>query len=391
MNSSPIHKNNGSLPIVDQHLLADIHHKQDSWFAACNDYQKIHVLTEQLSLLQGLLQDVEVRTSQKGCLAQTNQPAIRDTDLLSLQIMADEAGKTRRKEDKKFMQKHHEHTSPAVLASAPIPPPQAGGITDGMPFQAAFAYILLDKYVPSQEEALFALGKELNLSGYAQNLFSPLLETIKSFNSAPIVYNLGSYISQTSGTANFKYGYNLIIERYEEERSQLRKDIRNAEQAKAVLANISTNVNGNASLTPEQKKELLDLVASYTTHLTVITEQLKNLMTNLNSLVFMPGGSVYDPSYVVMGSDFSVVNLQNLEGLVVDGEIDVVKGTSSGGLLNFFNKCVADVQNFGDLAQTSQLMLELQLRAMQQQWSMVSASLKLLHNTYRTLANGYNG
>lgn len=73
----------------------------------------------------------------------------------------------------------------------------------------------------------------------------------------------------------------------------------------------------------------------------------------------------------------------------MDGEIDVTKGTSKGGLLNLFNRCLADVQNFGELAQTSQLMLELQLRAMQQQWSMVSASLKLLHNTYRTLANGY--
>lgn len=368
------------------------HHKLDCVFEACNDYQKIHALTEQLSQLQELLQDLEKETGQQNACALTTPSIVSyDTDLLFMQdVRSKGKSKDQRTKDKKIQQ-HYDCPTQSVSASAPIPPPQAGGVTDGMPFQAAFAYILLDKYIPSQEEALFALGRDLNVSGYAQNLFSPLLETVKSFNSAPIVYNLGSYISQTSGTANFKYGYNLIIERYEEERAQLRQDIQHTEQAKAVLVNISTNINGNPSLTAQQKQELLGLVTSYTNHLATITEQLKNLMTNLNTLVFMPGGSVYDPSYVVMGSDFSVVNLQKLEALVVDGEMNVTTGTSSGGLLNFFNQCLADVQNFGDLAQTTQLMLELQLRAMQQQWSMVSASLKLLHNTYRTLANGYNG
>lgn len=386
MNSFPIHRKNEQLTVQQTSYTCQ---KLGGSFEAINDYQEVSFLAEQLSQLQELLQDIECSSSQINQASLTNKQEELIAQQLLLQTIIEESDKERLKEDKK-LQKHVGNKALHFLpVAATLPPAQAGGITEGMPFQAAFAYILLDKYIPSQEEALFAIGSELNLSGYAQNLFSPLLETIKSFNSAPIVYNLGSYISQTSGTANFKYGYNLILERYEQERSQLRKDIRNAEQAKSVLNNIASNVSGNASLTTEQKKQLLDMVNSYQEHLVEISEQLKNLMTNLNSLVFMKGGSVYDPSYVVMGSDFSVVNLQQLEGLVVDGEIDVTKGTSKGGLLNLFNRCLADVQNFGELAQTSQLMLELQLRAMQQQWSMVSASLKLLHNTYRTLANGY--
>lgn len=329
---------------------------QESWLEPVHDYQALSHLVGQLQLLQNVLQSTS-KTSHEDGEAQAPEEASSSIGAAS------------------------------STAGPGSPPPVQGTITEGMPFQSAFAYILLDKYIPSQEEALFALGKELNLSGYAQNLFSPLLEAIKSFNSAPIVYNLGSYISQTSGTANFKYGYNLIIDRFEEERSQLRKDMRGTEQAKTLVQNIATNIDGNASLTQDQKTQLTNILNEYTTQLNVITDQLKSLMTCLNTLIFMPGSDEYDPSYVVMGSDSAVITLQNAENLVVDGAIDIDQGTSSGGLLNFFNKCLADVQNFGELAQTSQLMLELQLRAMQQQWSLIASSLKLLHNSYRTMAD----
>lgn len=117
--------------------------------------------------------------------------------------------------------------------------------------------------------------------------------------------------------------------------------------------------------------------------------QMKNLMLNLNSLIFIPGSNEYEASYKIMGSDFSIITLQDLEHKVVDGEIDIATGTAKGGLLNFFNTCLADVQNYGDLAQTHQLMLELQMRAMQQEWSLIAASLKLIHNVYRTLISSY--
>lgn len=275
------------------------------------------------------------------------------------------------------------------MTTAPELAPVEGSIVNKMPFQSAFAYILLDKYIPAQETALYALGRELNLSGYAQNLFSPLLEVIKTFNSAPIIYNLGSYISQTSGTANFKFGYQMILDRYEEERLQLRNDIKSAEKAQDLLKRISKNIQGNDTLTHDQKKQLQDIVRGYDSELVIMLTQMKNLMLNLNSLIFMPGNNEYEASYKIMGSDFSIITLQDLEHKVVDGEIDVATGTAKGGLLNFFNTCLADVQNYGDLAQTHQLMLELQMRAMQQEWSLVAASLKLMHNVYRTLISSY--
>lgn len=179
----------------------------------------------------------------------------------------------------------------------------------------------------------------------------------------------------------------MVLDRYETETGQLRKDIKNAENAKQQLAQIIKNVEANNSLTTEHKTQLKDMANGYIQTLDVCISQMQELSTGLRGLSFIPGRDEYNPAYEIMGSSFSVVTLQNLEGKVVDGEINISSGETKGGLLNFFTYFLADVQNFGDLAQTNQLMLELQMRAMHQQWSLVTASLKLLHNVYRTLAS----
>ncbi|QVE49437.1 CT620/CT621 family type III secretion system effector [Chlamydia crocodili] len=356
------------------------------------DYTKMNEVASHLKIMQDLLKEASDLGLRREFISSLQHDFL-DTgfELAVIQtVLTEKENKELRKEANKIFQEHLDRISPQALTTAPELAPVEGSIVNKMPFQSAFAYILLDKYIPAQETALYALGRELNLSGYAQNLFSPLLETIKSFNSAPIIYNLGSYISQTSGTANFKFGYQMIVDRYEEERLQLRNDIKSAENAQLLLKQISKNIQGNSSLSDAQKKQLEDIVKGYNNELSIMINQMKNLMLNLNALVFIPGNSEYDPSYKIMGSDFSIITLQDLEHKVVDGEIDINTGTAKGGLLNFFNNCLSDVQNYGDLAQTHQLMLELQMRAMQQEWSLIAASLKLIHNVYRTLISSYN-
>ncbi|AFS21045.1 hypothetical protein B598_0979 [Chlamydia psittaci GR9] len=355
------------------------------------DYTKMNEVASHLKIMQDLLKEASELGLRREFVSSLNRDFL-DTgfEIAVMQtVLTEKENKELRKQANKIFQEHLERTSPQALTTAPELAPVEGSIVNKMPFQSAFAYILLDKYIPAQETALYALGRELNLSGYAQNLFSPLLEVIKTFNSAPIIYNLGSYISQTSGTANFKFGYQMIVDRYEEERLQLRNDIKSAENAQALLKQISKNIQGNDTLADDQKKQLQDIVSGYDSELVIMLTQMKNLMLNLNSLIFMPGNNEYEASYKIMGSDFSIITLQDLEHKVVDGEIDVATGTAKGGLLNFFNTCLADVQNYGDLAQTHQLMLELQMRAMQQEWSLVAASLKLMHNVYRTLISSY--
>ena len=355
------------------------------------DYTQMHEAATYLQVFQDLLKEAHQFGLNEEFLEGLRQDFLKTGSEMSLMqaIWTEEIQREARKKERKELKQQLEAKvfSPQALTTAEELHPVDGSVINKMPFQSAFAYILLDKYIPAQEEALYALARELNFSGYAQTLFSPVLELVKSFNNAPIVYNLGSYIGQTEGTANFKYGYQMVLDRYETEKSHLRKDINNAENAKQQLTQIIKNVDANNSLTPTQKSKLKDMANGYIRTLDVCITQMQELSTGLRGLAFIPGRDEYSPAYEIMGSSFSIVTLQNLEGKVVDGEINVSSGETKGGLLNFFTYFLADVQNFGDLAQTNQLMLELQMRAMHQQWSLVTASLKLLHNVYRTLAS----
>lgn len=355
------------------------------------DYTQLHEAATYLQVFQDLLNDTHELGFQEEFIENLRQDLLKiDSEMSLMQVLcAEDSQREARRKERQELQRQLEARvlGPQALTTAEELHPVDGSIINKMPFQAAFAYILLDKYIPAQEEALYALARELNFSGYAQTLFSPILELVKSFNNAPIVYNLGSYIGQTNGTANFRYGYQMVMDRYEMENSQLRKDMKNAENAKLQFAQVIKNVDANSSLTTTQKTKLKEMSNGYIQTLDACLTQMQALSAGLRGLAFIPGRDEFSPAYEIMGSSFSVVTLQNLEGNVVDGELDIISGEVKGGLLNFFTYFLADVQNFGDLAQTNQLMLELQMRAMHQQWSIVSASLKLMHNVYRTLGS----
>ncbi|EPJ32469.1 effector from type III secretion system family protein, partial [Chlamydia psittaci 06-1683] len=72
----------------------------------------------------------------------------------------------------------------------------------------------------------------------------------------------------------------------------------------ALLKQISKNIQGNDRLADDQKKQLQDIVSGYDSELVIMLTQMKNLMLNLNSLIFMPGNNEYEASNNIMGSDF---------------------------------------------------------------------------------------
>ncbi|WP_213358290.1 CT620/CT621 family type III secretion system effector [Chlamydiifrater phoenicopteri] len=364
------------------------------------DYSRLQHYVKNLNELVVVLEGAQ----QKGVVAD-KQVAKKEffnnsAQLSSVAVVAEELSKRKqRKEIQKAFEKHQKRledlrsiTAPqALTTAAPIFDVPEKSIITQMPFQSAFAYIVLDKYLPAQEEALYALSLELNLAGYAQALFNPVVETIKSFNSAPIFYNFGSYLAQTMGMANFKDGYENVLEKYQEEKNCVATDLNSIENASEYLNSIKRKVNAEPNLTPAQKSELNKICDEYLKSLDVCSNQLKSLLVYLNGLGFIRGASIYDPSYTVIGQEFSYVQIQDLENTVVDGDVNVGTGEISGGLLTVFNKMVSDVQSYGDLAQTQQLMLQLELTAMQQEWTLVAASLKLLNGMYKGLTSSIKG
>ncbi|QYC75776.1 CT620/CT621 family type III secretion system effector, partial [Chlamydia suis] len=86
------------------------------------------------------------------------------------------------------------------------------------------------------------------------------------------------------------------LDRYETEKSHLRKDINNAENAKQQLTQIIKNVDANNSLTPTQKSKLKDMANGYIRTLDVCVTQMQELSSGLRGLAFIPGRDEYSPA-----------------------------------------------------------------------------------------------
>ncbi|WP_213318022.1 CT620/CT621 family type III secretion system effector [Chlamydiifrater volucris] len=364
------------------------------------DYSRLQHYVKNLNELVEALDGIQLSVEMDGKQEAKREFINNSAKLSSVAVISEENSKKKqRKEIQKAFEKHQQRledirsiTSPQSLTTAsPIVTIPENSVITQMPFQSAFAYIVLDKYLPAQEEALYALSLELNLAGYAQALFNPVVETIKSFNSAPIFYNFGSYLAQTMNMANFKDGYDNVLEKYQQEKNCVATDLNSIENAREYLSAVKRKVIADTNLTAGQKTDINNICDGYLSSLEICSNQLKSLLVYLNGLGFVRGASEYEPSYVVIGQEFSAVQIQDLENAVVDGDVNIGTGEIKGGLLTVFNKIVSDVQSYGDLAQTQQLMLQLELTAMQQEWTLVAASLKLLNGMYKGLTASIKG
>lgn len=389
MNNSSVQRVQHLLRLVDASIPTE---RRVSPAEVAGDYTRMNEIANQLKIMQDLLQDAGYRSNLDKDFILGMKKAWLESNMGAATFQAlknDELSRSERKKEEKDFQKYLGKLLPKALSTAPEIDPEDGSIINKMPIQSAFAYILLDKYIPDQEEALLAIGQEVNLAGYAQSLFSPLIELIKSFDSASLGYNFGSYLAQTKNTNTYANSYDMISDRLDAEKARLNNDLNVIASANKLLTQIITKVEGNSSLTDEQKTQLKEISEKYKVELEAIKKQLEELSSYLNGIK-LEKSSDLDKAFTVSGNT-SVVDLQTKEQTVVDGKENLETGLQSGGELTFFNGVVADMQNYGDLSQTTQLLLKLQIAAMQQQWLLVASSLKLMHNTYRTMSNAING
>lgn len=247
--------------------------------------------------------------------------------------------------------------------------------------QATFSYILLDIYMPKQDELLGLLGKELNYNSLGQDFLGSVLEAIPSFTVANVNYNLASYISQTMGTNNFSTTFSAAQTKLNNEIIQASKDIDVVDNVLVMLNQKLNEIQSNVDLTPEQITSMSEILAGYISSLETSKSNLLDLMNLLKSLTIQSDGS----------NGFKVSGPSNWQASLIKLEANVVNGSSSdsgnnSGLLEFFNTCMNQQLKYGDLAQSQQLTLQLELAAIQQEWTIISSSLRILNKIFMSLA-----
>lgn len=245
--------------------------------------------------------------------------------------------------------------------------------------QATFSHILLDIYMPTQDSLLGLLGKELNYNSLGQDFLGKILDNITSFTAANVNYNLSSYISQTMGTNNFSTTFSTAKNKLSNEVMQAGNDVEVISQVLSMLNQQLNDIQSNTELTTEQITNMTAILTGYISSLEISNKNLLSLMNLLNSLSISESNS---NGFEIFGPSDWQSSLVKLEGAVVNG----LQNEPDSGLLNFFNTCMNQQLVYGDLAQSQQLTLQLELAAIQQEWTIVSSSLRILNKIFMSLA-----
>lgn len=250
--------------------------------------------------------------------------------------------------------------------------------------QNAFANVMLNNFLPEQEYYLHMLCDELYYTDQASKYFNSLLQQSSSFYNANIYYSLTSYLNQMNlssipnATENAKNALN-------EEISRCIDDLSRINSMQSSLTSIKSQVEADSKLSEEEKTTLLDTFSNYLNNFNTASENLLSLKTLLLSLTIVSNNTNSNSqAFTVNGPASWSHSLSNLESLVINGDQQL---TYPGGLQNIQTQLESDQQTYSNENQNQQLVLQMELAAVQQQWTIITTSLHIINQIYSGLVN----
>lgn len=257
-----------------------------------------------------------------------------------------------------------------------------------------FQKAILKHYMPGQERYLQALAMLLFLDNMGAEAGNALLTKILGFGQAADNYDFGGGLIPSDG--QFSGNAQDAKDRLDAEKKRCQTDMDSAKQAidkiNEELAKIEQQLK-NPNLTPEQRKILTDQAQSlkgFKANLDMAIKQLQSLKNLLDSLKIEKGSD--DKHYKITSTDANWrSDLKTDEGNVINGQPDG-KGGPQGGLVYIQAQIQAFQQKYSDQGQNQQMMLQMRMTEIQQEWTVVSTALQVLNQMYMSLAQGiYKG
>ena len=192
------------------------------------------------------------------------------------------------------------------------------------------------------------------------------------------------------------------------EKAQVSKDINSAnkayDQAQDDINQINAKMQGPPPPTASQLKILQaqkDSLIQLQGNLKASVGQLQKLQTALNNIMIGPAPPPQnDPSknfnvYGVGGGtpppkppDGWQSAIGNGERLVINGDPTIKPPAPQGGLVNIASSVTTFQQTYSDQGQNQQMILQMRMTEIQQEWTVVSTALQLLNQMYMTAAQG---
>lgn len=250
--------------------------------------------------------------------------------------------------------------------------------------QTAFGVVMLDGFLPEQEYYLRMLCDELYYTDQASKYLNSLIQQSTSFYNSNIYYSLTRYLNQMNlssipnATENAKNALSQEISRCIDDLSRI-------DSMKTSLTSIQAQIEEDSKLSEKDKATLLNMFNSYSNNFDSAAENLLNLKTLLLSLTIVANDTNSNSqAFTVQGPPSWSQSLAHLESLVINGDQQL---TYPGGLQDIQTQLESNQQTYSNENQDQQLVLQMELAAVQQQWTIVTTSLHIINQIYSGLVN----
>lgn len=304
---------------------------------------------------------------------------------------------------------HFRLTAAAAPAAAA---PAAGGTNQSLPSQ--FQNAILNHYMPGQEKYLEALAEVLFLLNDGSEFGNKLLTDLMGYDGAADEFNFNTQLHSSNG--DFSGSVTWATQQLKNEQNNCSTAINdvtktiNDSQTKLDTINIELK---NKNLTPDQRNILLDQqskLQSLVDNGKQSLLQLGKLRTALNAIQIGPPIGT-DPTHQDPTKYFHVYGAggkpnpgppptpappDGWQSAIGNTEQFVIKGDPSnkdapGGLINLHQQADGFQKAYADQGQNQQMLLQMRMTEIQQEWTVVATALQLLNQMYMTLAQAIYG
>ncbi|WP_201456393.1 CT620/CT621 family type III secretion system effector [Chlamydia sp. 17-3921] len=256
------------------------------------------------------------------------------------------------------------------------------------PLQSTYTSIMLDKFLPAQQHILSSLGAQMTFSNKTAKYLNQLIHFIPSFHNAETYYSLSLYLNQMN-LQEIKDAEGKAIAVLNDEKIRCRTDIKRCQLVQAEIDKIITSVKSDTDLTSSQIREVVEMLTTYKSQ---FNDLIRNVSQVLVYLMGMTITTVPEPESTDKAFDVIVYNqpeqswkrqLATFESFVIEGGQNAV---IPGGEKQILQALESSQQDYTTFNQNQQLALQLEMAAMQQEWTVVSTAMALLNQMFAKLA-----
>lgn len=269
-----------------------------------------------------------------------------------------------------------------------------------------FQNAILNHYMPGQEKYLMELAMLLNFDNMGAEVGNALLSIMSNFAAAATDFDISGTLQGTGTPGQYSesptYEKNAISKAKNNAYQALKNIQRSIDKINSEIIQIENNPNFTAA----QKKEMVDKLTSIRTQLQAAQGQLQALYNLYSHLkVGQAKNPKPPPSYLAKACTVTYTGpipddptwkwqdaLSAYENIATNGataaEAKKWGVQEGGGLVPISSQVNTFQQKYADQGQNQQMLLQMRMTEIQQEWTVVSTALQSLNQMYMSLAQG---